>query len=353
MNFPIERQFLQVSKIQNSKRILRVLQYNVLNPKNLYRDQFPWASKKCLKWSYRKPNLLKEIQSANPDIFTLQECSFFDEFWKPEFTKLGYEGYYKEQKNSGVSIFLKKELNKEFDLKIIEKVEVNFNELHDLFEEEDKIERFKMNNVALILVAQYVHKETKEEFNFIVATTHLYWSCDYYIVRMLQMAKLGKTINELKYKYPVIMAGDFNYTPDDIEYEYFTGCFEVDDGSKILTKVKERDFTNKEFIEKYLKQIQVVGKLLENMKIPKFKSSYSEYTKLIKSDHKNMDLYVGEPPYTVHAGISICLDYIYYLGDELKVRNILKIPDEEAFDQGIPNDQFSSDHISLMTEFEF
>jgi CCR4-NOT transcription complex subunit 6 len=355
MNFPIERPLIQVSKIKNTNRILKVFQYNVLNPKNLYRDQFPWASKKCLKWSFRRDNLLKEIKSANPDIFTLQEVSFFTEFWKPEFSKIGYQGFYKEQKNSGIAIFMKNEI-KDFELKILDQFEIDFNDLYDLLDKDVQIDRFKMNNVALIVVAQYTHKETKEEFNVIVGTTHLYWSDIYYFVRILQLAKLIDFISRLKYEGSIILAGDFNFTPDTLEYRYISGNISLEEISKMeLTETQKKHIVNlkPEFLEEKSKLIEDVGKIIATMKLQKFESSYSTYTKLVECNHKNIELNGGEPAYTVHAGASLCLDYIYFSGEQLKVRNILKIPEEEAFEEGIPNDTFSSDHICLMTEFEF
>jgi CCR4-NOT transcription complex subunit 6 len=354
MNFPIERQLIQVSKIKNTNRILKVLQFNVLNPKNLYRDQFPWASKKCLKWSFRRDNLLKEIKSANPDIFTMQEVSFFTEFWKPELSKIGYQGFYKEQKNSGIAIFMKNEIQ-DFELKILDQFEIDFNDLHDLLDQDVQIERFKMNNVALIVVAQYIHKETKEEFNVIVGTTHLYWSDIYYFVRILQLAKFIDFISQLKYKFPIILAGDFNFTPDTLEYAYISGKVSLEDISKMeLMDTQKKHILNlkPEFLKDHSNLIEAVGKIISTMKLQKFESSYCNYTNLVKCSHKNVELNHGEPAFTVYAGASLCLDYIFFTG-ELKVRNILKIPEEESFEEGIPNDTFSSDHICLMTEFEF
>jgi CCR4-NOT transcription complex subunit 6 len=353
MNFPIERTLIEVSKIKNSNKTLKVLQYNVLNPKNLYRIKYPWASKESLKWSYRRENLLKEIKSANADIFTMQEVSFFTEFWKPEFSKLGYQGFYKEQKNSGIAIFMKNEI-KGFELKVLEQHEIDFNDLHDLLDKDVQIDKFKMNNVALVVVIQYIHKETKEELNMIVATTHLYWDSIYYFVRMLQVAKLVNFLSQLKYDFSCILAGDFNFTPDDLEYAYITGNLSFKEIYELQMPEIQKIQVNvvrPEFFLDHSKLIEVIGKIISTMKIQKFESSYCDYTNILKSNHKNMELYKGEPAYTLSAGL--CLDYIFFTGDQLKVRNILKIPDEECFGEGTPNDEFSSDHICIMTEFEF
>jgi mRNA deadenylase 3'-5' endonuclease subunit Ccr4 len=353
MNFPVERTLIEVSKIKNSNRTLKVLQYNVLNPKNLYRIKYPWASKECLKWSYRRDNFLKEIQSANPDIFTMQEVSFFTEFWKPEFSKLGYQGFYKEQKNSGIAIFMKNEL-KDFELKVLEQHEIDYNDLHDLLDKDVQIDKFKMNNVALVVVVQYIHKETKEELNLIVATTHLYWDALYYFVRMLQVAKLVDFLSQLKYDFTCILAGDFNFTPDDLEYSYISGKLSLKEISELQIPEIQQIQINElkpDFFTNHSKLIESVGKIISTMKVQKFESSHCDYTTIVKSNHRNMELYSGEPAYTVSAGI--CLDYIFFTGDQLKVRNILTIPDEESFGEGTPNDKFSSDHFSIMAEFEF
>jgi mRNA deadenylase 3'-5' endonuclease subunit Ccr4 len=83
-------------KTEGSPRFT-VMSYNTLCQSSIRREHSPWCSDHCLKWAYRKQNLLNEICDADSDIICVQEMDthFYDKFWKATFLKLGYESVHK------------------------------------------------------------------------------------------------------------------------------------------------------------------------------------------------------------------------------------------------------------------
>ena len=70
--------FLMYSSSPFKQNGMRLLSWNMLAQTGIKREQYPFASKKCLKKSYRRPLLIKEIQSRHPDIIALQEVDDFE-----------------------------------------------------------------------------------------------------------------------------------------------------------------------------------------------------------------------------------------------------------------------------------
>eukprot|EP00977_Amphora_coffeiformis_P022071 scaffold10368_cov180-Amphora_coffeaeformis.AAC.4 len=62
----------------------------------------------CFAWPVRRPRLLATVRDLNADLLSLVECDHYDDFWKIEMQKLGYEGIYKRRpgrSQDGCAIF--------------------------------------------------------------------------------------------------------------------------------------------------------------------------------------------------------------------------------------------------------
>mmetsp|Transcript_24597 Transcript_24597/g.27991 ORF Transcript_24597/g.27991 Transcript_24597/m.27991 type:complete len:527 (-) Transcript_24597:968-2548(-) len=81
-------------------------------------------------------------------------------------------------------------------------------------------------------------------------------------------------------------------------------------------------------------------------------SSYAQVRR--EADGSIPDSLTGEPPIThcTSTGM-LTTDYIWYSGDDLKVKQIMEMPsfDQYVYELGCPNSTFPSDHFSLATEF--
>lgn len=344
-----KRTWYTVTK-QYSGKVLKVLQYNILNPTGLHRESFPYTSKDALKWKFRKANLFKEIKQLDPDIFTLQELGFYDD-WKEEFKD--YDSLFLPQKGSektasGIGIFWRKKLD-HYVVNLVDYQKVFYNEIVKLIENPNGYsQEYERNNVGQVLVLEF--KGERDSFGLIIGNTHLFWKPTYNFIRCLQIGLLMKVISEQqsKYKYPILLCGDMNFTPDSLEYELVMNQTPHEEIVKVIEKGK-RYFKN-EFYEEKKDIIIESSIILSKLKLFTLKSAYSLYDKIIgRPDHPHNKIYENEPSFTVFTKFQGVLDYILH-DDQIKVTKILEIPDPKYLGEGLPNDEFSSDHISIMAE---
>lgn len=77
----------------------KVLSYNILADLYTMKDAHSHCPKWALTWEYRRRNLLNEMLSYDADILCLQEVQsdHFNNFFEPEFAKLGYSAIYKRK----------------------------------------------------------------------------------------------------------------------------------------------------------------------------------------------------------------------------------------------------------------
>ena len=73
---------------------------------------------------------------------------------------------------------------------------------------------------------------------------------------------------------------------------------------------------------------------------------------------RRLDATTGEPRFTnITRDFKGTLDYILYSKDSLVPSAALELPDETEVrgksQHGLPNDQWSSDHVALMVEFQY
>lgn len=300
---------------ENNQKYLRIMQYNLLSPNVLKPQKYQFTDSKFLHFEYRKEGLLMEILFYHPDLMTFQEMNFYEAFWKIELEKFDYKSLFyfnhESKMQHGCAIFWKKEY---------ELIDYKFIDFNDLKKEDENL---KKNNVAIVALLK---KEGKE---FIISTSHLYWNWKSPYIRIRQLSYLYDILNSFK-NDNIIFAGDLNTLPTDPLYEFMTkSTIELVKDENFIEKVSSIDLENDVNIEK---RKLIVKEILEKKKTIKFKSSYKEID--------------GEPLYTaVSPEFEGTLDYILFHGN-FESKNILTLPKR----QNIPNEVFSSDHFSILSE---
>ena len=76
---------------------LSLMSWNILAQQFAKKQHWKLANPRFLKASYRRPLLLKRIETSAPDILCLQECDDFTGFWKKQLASRGYETVYQQR----------------------------------------------------------------------------------------------------------------------------------------------------------------------------------------------------------------------------------------------------------------
>lgn len=324
-----------------AKKSFTVLQYNTLcqhyaTPK-MYRYTPSWA----LAWEYRKNKLKDQILSYNCDIFCLQEveAKTYEEYWSPLLQKNGYTGLFHaktrakllankdSKKVDGCCVFFK---NSKFKLIKFENVDFSTTWMkHSKFQRTEDFLNRAMNKDNVALITKLQHLQTGEMVWCV--TTHLHWDPKFNDVKTFQVGVLLDHLQSLIKednprqdikKVPMILCGDFNSYVNSAVYELLS-----------TGSVKNHpDGIAKDY--GYMSQ----GNFSHQLALS---SSYS---------------CIGELPFTNFTPSFVdVIDYIWYSSNALRVRGLLGKVDEDYVSKfiGFPNEQFPSDHLPLITKFEF
>ncbi|KAJ2770995.1 RNA exonuclease ngl2 [Coemansia nantahalensis] len=391
-----ERRWLPVAERADAltERAFTVMSYNVLCQKLVQRHLFPYASKSSLKWKGRRPLLLDELSHLKPDLMCLQEVytKNWDDTFSMWFQREGYEAkrFQSRAKSHGVSISWKKTRFTAVDEK-----QVNMDRTAEACGEP-----LETDNVALIVVLRFADPVLGGPPGIIVSNTHLFWHPAACYERLQQQLVLARALSEVQGKYPghpVIACGDYNTTPDDAGYDLVTKprpvklnewqldnllprTADVDDegdaedggdsspalaysemaaAGTAAETAETRDKRQKLALEEQRAEEQVqrdtmrVGRLVAAMEAEctPLTSSYGTYADLDPSYATPQ--WKGEPIYTNYAKWKGTLDYIFYsAGRGISVRHVLSLPPAGQMKPGLPNETFSSDHVSLLSRFD-
>lgn len=412
----IKREILKIPGTTPNNGInVRVMTYNVLAQCLARRDLFP-DNGVGLKWKYRAVGLYDEISEYNPDILFLQEVDGiqYEPFWKEKlFKRLGLDSIYStfsEKKPHGLVIAYRSSI---FELE--KQTSIKYDSVQGPF-----VTNLETKNSGVVLSLKIKSRGDNDakEFNktkgIIVATTHLYWHPNGSFQRALQFGQFLKEIShyiEHEYtKWPVIIGGDFNSSPDDLPYGFLMRNFktpkDLDEKSRYLVERSLNHlFSEHGFCLQYIshdekKKEEIVESVvtITTKKGPKqvsiLKPEYvdeciSEMLKLFASSYKNFKGFTYKPisvygtyyelvdePNTkahevfkepefsnwAHAWRGL-LDYIFvfqYESTEFKpydpviVHELLKMPlGLDMGDHGQPRiNEYPSDHLCLMSTLE-
>ncbi|XP_059048899.1 2',5'-phosphodiesterase 12 [Achroia grisella] len=335
------RHMFTTTKLTNKR--FRCVTYNILA--DLYCDSdytrsvlHPYCPSYALHIDYRKQLILKELLGYNADIICLQEVDgkIFQSSLSPLLGSDGFEGkFYKKGKEvaEGLACFYRKD---RYDLLDEEKILLS-DEVKTRLSLQSIWNAIKDNSPLITrlldrsTVASATILQSFENPNdvIIVGNTHLYFHPDADHIRLIQGGIIVYWLNEIRSnlikqmpnkRISVILCGDFNSVPSCGIYQLYTT------GS-------------------------APSSLLD------WKSNADE---AVHNLSLQQDLHLrsacGTPPFTnFTAGFADCLDYIFYDKSNLEVVQVVPLPSEEELRVHIalPSIVFPSDHIALISDFQF
>lgn len=347
--------------------LFTVMNYNILSDSYCTRQMYGYCPSWALHWDYRRRGILEEIRHYSADILCLQEVEKeqFNDFFKVEFEKDGYEGIFapksrfqtmsedQSKKVDGCAIFWRVH---KFKLVDQHKVEYSRLAINNAESFDPMINRVHpRDNIGLFALLET--KEGAWDTNglpsvdcvrrpVVVATTHCTWDPDYCDVKLIQSIMLMSELKQFVEKsntllapnsprydcttMPMIVAGDFNSQPNSGVLEFLTN-------SKISTS--HADF--KEYDYEQVLKVFSHAKLANSLTHPfNMKSAYDQATmEFTNFTYEFKDI----------------IDYVFYTG-QMNPLGVLGSMDKEWFKSnkvvGCPHPHVPSDHFSLLVEFE-
>lgn len=350
---PPDRSWIPIKQVTNEHDSVRVLCYNVLAEKYAVPELLHYCPTRYLKYEHRKQQILKEMLSHSCDFIALQEveAGHYKTFFEPQMSKMGYGGTFRPKSRArtmmdGSSVDGCVLFHKSDKYKMLEEfwIEYQSNSIKR-YEKEfpgsvDALDRLMTKDqIAVATVFRCIppselktgKPDPKEKERIVVVVnTHIHWDPEYPDVKLMQVCMLMEeleaiTSNNKRYAgAPFLICGDFNSMPDSGVYKY------IRDGK---LEPNHADFHGFDY-GRYTR---------EGPRHPFHLSSAYES--------------IGEPAFTNFTGnFTGCLDYIFYSSDKLEVCKILKPVDEDVVVSqtgALPNAYMCSDHIPLVSEFQF
>ncbi|KAK9198906.1 hypothetical protein WN944_014092 [Citrus x changshan-huyou] len=186
-----------------------VVSYNILGDKNAFkhRDLYQNVRYEYMKWNRRKRLICQELIGLNPDIICMQEVDrYFDILNVME--KVGYAGCYKRRTGynvDGCAMFWKAD-----KFRLLEQTSIEFKEF-GLRENVAQLSAFEMRN-------------TKSR-RVLVGNIHVLYNPNRGEVKLGQICFLSSRARIVAEKWgniPVVLAGDFNITPQSAIYKFLS-----------------------------------------------------------------------------------------------------------------------------------
>ncbi|KAG2159956.1 Endonuclease/exonuclease/phosphatase [Suillus bovinus] len=203
---------------------IKVVSWNLLAQCLIRSNLFPTSSK-ALKTSHREPMIHAEILSHSADIMCLQEVDRLEKL-SPILEQAGYSSAHAAGpgKQHGCHIAYKQNKYNRVDELVIEydKQEVR----EDSSSPAARIGSSRVTrNIGFMVALAEVGADHQ---GVIVATTHLFWHPAFTYERARQVGILIREVLKFRQSmkldhWPCIIAGDFNFTPDDPAYSLLVG----------------------------------------------------------------------------------------------------------------------------------
>ena len=287
-----------------------VMSYNILAEVNVidngqYRHTPSWA----LEYPYRIQNIIKEIETYDPDVVCLQEVDHDDEIAQ-HFEKRGYLSEFHPR--GGRFPEGCQTLYKSSKFTLLDAERIRFNQIVEEYGVNKK--DFRRSNIAQVLLLQM----NGFDVPLCVSNAHLYWDPSFEYVKVAQAHYLMHQIDSIKKKhkrpFSTVLCGDFNSLPDSRVYELIKRGLPKE-------RAKRKDV------------------LLHAHGTP-LTSAYERR---------------GDPATNFAIMFSGPLDYIFYSKDTLSVNSLLeeatlKSPPLVKY-SAAPNPVMPSDHVPLVAVF--
>lgn len=352
------RHLVDLNPVKNINKTVTISSYNILCRHYLWESVYNYLPIEYTSWNYRFDRLNKTFidLSKLSDVMCFQEMEYkiYKDYWKKIFEDRNYDSIFQKKPKpdywkktstmmDGVSIFYNKD---KFELLNYEHINFANHFKHSSIIEQtlDTQTRLNVRNtVAIIAVLR--HKFTNEII--FASNTHLYWSPKHDDVKLMQTYLLTNLVKKavmrfykiseeelnqriLENKGPnIVMVGDFNSTPDSMVYKFMSKGF--------INKLNEPSFP-----QNYGSKVNS----LINNNLGKFKSPYK-------------DLYSAgifkKTTYT--PKFKEVIDYMWFAdcNKNFKFTKVLGDIDQDYLSdyKGFPNVDFPSDHIAILSQFEF
>ncbi|XP_038616894.1 protein angel homolog 2 isoform X1 [Tachyglossus aculeatus] len=383
---------------EDEKFDFSVMSYNILS-QDLLEDNshlYTHCRQSLLNWSYRFPNILKEIKHWNADVLCLQEVqeNHYKREIRPSLESLGYHCEYKVRtgrKPDGCAICFK---FSKFAL-----VSANPVEFY-----RHNIPLLDRDNVGLVLLLQPKFQCTATPAALCVANTHLLYNPRRGDIKLTQLAMLLAEIASVSHQKdgrfcPIIICGDFNSVPGSPLYSFLregnlnyeglaigkvSGQEQSPRGQRILSipiwpqslgisqncvyEIHQASKVGKEVLGGAVTEAQMEEAeiLVAAEKLP----SNLQHRFSLSSVYSHYLPDTGLPEVTTcHSRSAITVDYIFYSAAKeevpvqpgaevafvggLKLLGRLSLLTEQDLwtVNGLPNENNSSDHLPLLAKF--
>ena len=397
-----ENLFFDLNAPKVSTEYIRIMSYNILAPSLLFSSvRLPEEIldlNEIYQWTYRSKLIIEIIKKLQIDIICFEELEEED--------NVNFLNKLKE--NNFDYRFKKRPKQNKIELKEGCGIFYNINkfELIESFELEYKCkDSFIVNkeNVAIFILLKnkIEYKNAKNNDLLLIVCSHLLFNDKRGDIKLGQIYELQKSISAIKIKYKqfnirIIFCCDLNSTEISNIYEYLTNnflnCEFVD--IRILSGQKYSKFKSNEFNYEYYmnnKKINLTldysnfennqnwfneiinvypiikqneDKLNKNTKIELIKNEYYDESEnlILKNENVLISCYkeiIGnEPEITFYTdGYRGTVDYIFHSINNLKAKQILKIPSISDLENKeinlIPNENNPSDHFPIVSDIEF
>lgn len=332
--------------------------YNILSDSLAKGTKYGYCPSSALAWDHRKHLIMDQIVSSGADIIALQEVETdkYYNYFLPALKAQGYESCFcpksrsktlpeEERKHvDGCAIFFNKT---RFGLHKEKFIDYSQLAIANAEGADDMINRVQTkDNIGIVCCLDIKEPSHGTRHNkLVVLNTHINWDPEYSDVKLIQnimfMNEVETFVKEIKgsYNIPMVVAGDFNSTPDSAVIEFLI---------KSQISTEHHEFHGLKY-HGFLKKAN--GECLGNKNGSKhfkhgfkLKSCYSEdLMEKLKYTNYTYDF----------KGI---LDHIMHSKDSLRTVGVLGGIDVEWLKEnkiiGCPNVHYPSDHFPLISELE-
>ncbi|KAF8844004.1 Endonuclease/exonuclease/phosphatase [Paxillus ammoniavirescens] len=223
----LARPWISLSNASHTHKSVKVMTWNFLAQCLVRSELFP-TSGKARKANERAPMIYAEILSHDADILCMQEVDRLDKLL-PILDSAGYSYTYAAgpEKPHGCLIAYRNNMFQSVHAEVIEydNLQVHHN---PEFNPDARIgSSHRTKNIGSIVALQWLGSDSQHK-GYIVATTHLFWHPAYTYERARQASLLLREVVAFQEsrklnQWPCIIAGDFNFSPDDPAYSLLVG----------------------------------------------------------------------------------------------------------------------------------
>ncbi|KAJ6503446.1 Endonuclease/exonuclease/phosphatase [Mycena vitilis] len=192
----------------------KLFSWNLLAQCLVRRELFPTSN--CLKGAQRQPMLHAEIVAQDADILCLQEVDSLEKLL-PALEAAQYNHHFVAGpgKKHGCLVAFKKNYAR------IEERVIHYDEQYIRPEGEEITQRgssFRTRNIGSLVALKNLSKEGE---GVVVGTTHLFWHPKQAGILIREIVKFRSDLHVEN--WPCMIAGDFNFSPDDPGYSLLVG----------------------------------------------------------------------------------------------------------------------------------